>query len=178
MASPTRQFLVEASYYEATSRLCTRRAAVAACGDADSDEPHYLYEQIYNEVIYDLLDPGKKKAGRASLDIKVWVQRFFSPTAIGTHSVRSPHLGRPPWGVSIQLRVVMFSRILSRYLVIAQEDRVRGVYISGLQHVVVGSAKMLNELMLQGSMIRTQVRVAAVRCGPVMELDVPLCCAV
>ena len=27
--------------------------------------------QIYNEVIYDLLDPGKKKAGRASLDIKV-----------------------------------------------------------------------------------------------------------
>ena len=33
----------------------------------------------------------------------------------------------------------------------------RGVYISGLQRIVVGSSKMLNELMLQGSMIRTQV---------------------
>ena len=37
-----------------------------------------------------------------------------------------------------------------------QEDRVRGVYIQGLRKVVVGSAKMLNDLMAQGAMVRTQ----------------------
>jgi hypothetical protein len=37
-----------------------------------------------------------------------------------------------------------------------QEDRVRGVYIAGLRKVVVGSAKMLNDLMAQGAMVRTQ----------------------
>jgi hypothetical protein len=35
------------------------------------------------------------------------------------------------------------------------------VYVSGLQRIVVGSSKMLNELMMQGNMIRTQVSDAA-----------------
>lgn len=33
----------------------------------------------------------------------------------------------------------------------------QGVYVHGLRKVVVGSAKMLNDLMHQGTMVRTQV---------------------
>ena len=91
-ACPTQQFLVEASYYEVRNKnnppspftACNvpMLSADLGCGGRgvglrSRSPPHLsvqcgdLVLQIYNEVIYDLLDPGKKKTGRQSLDIKV-----------------------------------------------------------------------------------------------------------
>jgi hypothetical protein len=104
MAVPTKQFLVEASYFEvrhgwvgvggggggrcmppSSPRTLAPQCCVVwcvlwvlgwVCTVAASRVCWLVFCalcQIYNEVIYDLLDPGKKKAGRASLDIKVGV---------------------------------------------------------------------------------------------------------
>jgi hypothetical protein len=114
--------------------------------------------QVYNEMIYDLLaaptgrpGAGAGASGGAGLEIKV--------CAPPPHPPPPPSLHLPPLPVLPHRHCCLPSSLPLTpphpwYL--GQEDKVRGIYVKGLNEVVVRDTAGLDSLMAQGNGMRTQ----------------------